>query len=535
MTNAQLSLTLWHRFGRVPVGATVGLLTLMVFASGFGVSRLIWRPSAPTVTNVPLTDYGVALPEGDTTITVSDPLNDPNEIVKFTVTRRGNQITGVPHRTVRLPARAQPSDVTLAFFRAEMTGVYDPASSPSTRANAIRQWLFTRSPNRNGPGLSTRDAREAYLQMRAGVPVLCGNLADIYVGLAQAAGLEARTVSLSLMIRDDRFGADTHVTTEVWLPEFGGWVVQDPTFNCLWEVEGKPASALTLHRALLDHRSIERGPRELPPEKELLNYYIDPRLFFSHLYYEYRVGGELLYYLDRSTEPIDPRESNWIQSDDEELFQSRELAPAAIDLVQGEIAPGIFVQMIKDTLFVHDRRPQRRGIRVRSTSGPVQACAYVHGRAETMGLFDRPNFVRNASLQRASRSEQVADNWSVDGPIEGLTISGGQGVGAGPGGQLYQTFRVEPNRSYVMYALVNVLRGRVEWRLTDPVGKHGSTGRLDPGRIEEVLSDAVVSDGSGQLRVEFTAPEGGGFRVLDVIVCKLPRGNAAEGDVVIRR
>ncbi|MEO6393953.1 MAG: transglutaminase-like domain-containing protein, partial [Pyrinomonadaceae bacterium] len=377
--------------------------------------------------------------------------------------------------------------------------------------------------------------REAYLQMRAGAPVLCGNLADIYVGLAQAAGLTARTVNLGLMIRDERFGADTHVTTEVWLPEFGGWVIQDPTFNCHWEVDGKPASALTLHQALMDHRSIARGPREQPAETELLNYYIDPRLFFSHLFYEYRVGGELLYYLDQATEPIDPRESNWIQSDDEGLFEGLELAPTEIDLVQGEIAPGIFVQMIKGTLYVRDRRPLRRGIRVRSTRGPVQACAYVHGRAETSGIFDRPNFVRNASFQRASRSEQVADNWNVEGPIEGLTISGGQGVGAGPGGQLFQTFRVEPNRSYVMYALVNVLRGRLEWRLTDLVGRHESKGRLDPGRIEEVLSDAVVSDDSGQLRVEFTVPDGGAFRVLDVIVCKLPRGNAVQSDLVIRR
>jgi hypothetical protein len=60
------------------------------------------------------------------------------------------------------------------------------------------------------PGLATRVPREAYEQMRRGNPVLCGNLAEIYVALCEAAGLTARAVGLSVLVRDGLFGIDTH-------------------------------------------------------------------------------------------------------------------------------------------------------------------------------------------------------------------------------------------------------------------------------------------------------------------------------------
>jgi hypothetical protein len=524
MTNAQLSLSLRERFGSVPVSATVVLLTIMVFASGFGLARLFMRQSVPLVTNVPQTDYIVPLPEGTTTITVTDPLLDPDRLVQFTVNRVGSNFDGIPRRTVRVPAREDLPQETVAYFRHELTGILAGVDQPAERANAIREWLFRHSGNRAGTGLETRDPREAYVQMRQGRPVLCGNLADIYVGLCRAAGLNARTVSMSIMIRKDRFGADTHVAAEVWLPEFGGWVYQDPTFNCFWEIDGRPAGALALHQALLAQRPIIRGPKEQPPERELLSYYVDPRLFFSHIYFECRIGRELLYYLDEQTENIDLNERNWLQTDNDSLLQAPGAPDTEVSLDQGEIAPGIFVQLIKGKLFVRDRRPDRRGIRVRSSSGPVQACAYDHWRANDLGVFDRANFVRNGSFQHAAGSAQLADDWSVDGRIDGMTLAGGQGLGVGPGGRLFQRFRVEPNRSYLLYAKVSVARGRVEWRLADPTDVRISRGTLDAGRIDEVLSDAVVSDGSGLLDVEFTAPEGGGFRVLDVIVCEFPRG-----------
>jgi hypothetical protein len=507
----------------------------MVFAAGFGVARLIFKPKSSVVANALLTDFSVTLPEGTTTITVTDPSLEPAELAQITVERHGDSITGVPVRSVHLPAAEPLSPESQAFFRHELAGVYNLDDSPSQKANAIRQWLFDRSANRNGPGLTTRDPREAYSLMMQGKTVLCGNLADIYVGLCRAAGLEARTVSMSLMIRDDQFGTDTHVAAEVWLPEYGGWVYQDPTFNCFWEVDGHPAGAVTLHQALLAKRSINRGPKELSPSRALQDYYVDPRLFFSHIYYEYQVGGALLYYLDEDTECINLRDRNWLQLDDDALFQKTDPSEAEVEVAQGEIAPGIFTQLINGKLFIRDRRLGGHGIRVRSSNGPVLACAYDHWQAGNLGIFDRPNVVRNGSFQRAENSAEIADEWSVAGRIDGMTLVGGQGLGVGPGGKLFQRFLVQPDRSYVMYAKVSVTRGRVEWQLSDSKGARRSRGSLEPGQIEEVLSDTVVSDATGQLEVDFTAPEGGGFRVLDVIVCEIPRGDGTADSLISMR
>lgn len=531
MTNDRLPL----RFGRVPVGATIGLLTMMVFAAGFGVARLLFKPNPNSVTTTLLTDFSVTLPEGTTTISITDPSLEPSELATITVERSGGSISGIPFRSVTLPRKETLSPETVAYFRHELAGIYDSRATPAQKADAIRRWLFDRSGNRSGPGLTTRDPREAYQLMIQGEGVLCGNLADIYVGLCRAAGLEARTVSMSLMVRNHKFGADTHVGAEVWLPEYEGWVYQDPTFNCFWEVDGQPAGALELHHALLGKRTITRGPREQPPAATLQAYYLDPRLFFSHIYYEYQVGGTLLYYIDDDTESIDLREANWLQLDNDALFRKAELGETEFEVNQGEIAPGIFTQLINGKLFIRDRRPGGRGIRVRSTSGPVLACAYDHWQAGNLGLFDRNNWVRNGSFQHAEKSAEIADGWSVAGRVDGMTLAGGQGLGVGPGGRLYQRFTVEPDRSYVMYAKVSATRGRVEWQLADATGARRSHGAIEPGRIEEVLSDTVVSDGSGQLEVAFTAPEGGGFRVLDVIVTEMPRANGRSDSLISMR
>ncbi len=33
------------------------------------------------------------------------------------------------------------------------------------------------------------------------------------------------------MIRDGRFGSDTHAAADIWIPEMGGWIYQDQTFK----------------------------------------------------------------------------------------------------------------------------------------------------------------------------------------------------------------------------------------------------------------------------------------------------------------
>jgi hypothetical protein len=129
--------------------------------------------------------------------------------------------------------------------------------------------------------------------------------------------------------------------------------------------------------------------------------------------------------------------------------------------------------------------------------------------------------VHNGSFNLTGQSDAIAAEWFVDGPVEALAPLGGQGVAAQAGGKLWQRVQVRPNGRYLMYAKVNAVRGSLAWSLSDVSRGMDSRGTLEPGRIREIVSDVVVSQ-SGYLDVVFEVPQGGSFRVMDVIVTELP-------------
>lgn len=503
-----------------------GLLLIAIgftatFMSGFGVALLVRPKAAPQATVVPPTDFDVTLPEGATTITITDPKLGDRQLAHFIVERHGNSITGLPESQKRIAPRLSLSVEDATFFRHELAAVTSPADSVWQRANRIRNWLATSRHSVALPGLATRVPREAYVQMRQGKPVLCGNLAEIYVALCESMGLVARTVGLSLMVRDGTFGSDTHAGAEVWAPELGGWVYQDSTFNCYWEVEGKPASALQLHNALMEGREIKLVAPDSKGAALVRAYYVDPRLFFRHISYEYKAGGPLLYYVDGRLEPLNMRDRYWLQTSDRAVVEALDTNGTTVVERRGEVAPGIFVQLIGNVVFVRDRREDNRGIRVRSSSSTVEVCAYEHWRAEELGIFQGKNLVNNGSFNVSGKSEGLAENWSVSGPIEVLTTMGGQGIAAQAGGRLFQRIAVEPGRRYLMYAKIGVARGSVIWSLADAERGMDSKGLIKASLMSEVISD-IVESRSGYLDISFELPEGGGFRALDVIVTEVP-------------
>jgi hypothetical protein len=180
------------------------------------------------------------------------------------------------------------------------------------------------------------------------------------------------------------------------------------------------------------------------------------------------------------------------------------------------------VQLIGNDLFVRDRREQSAGIRVRSSTGTVEGCSYQHQRAQDLGVFNGTNLARNPSFRLTTRSDQLADEWSVAGPVQAMTITGGQAMAALPGGKLWQRIPVRRNGRYLFYARVSVMRGFVNWTIADPDRGQKSNGTIEPERISEVVSDIVESQ-SGYVDVSFEVPSGGSFRVMDVIVTEAPR------------
>jgi hypothetical protein len=505
----------------VSLKAVAALSLTVAFTAGFGVALLL-RPKAKVqFSNVPPADFRIALPEGETVITITDPRSEPEQLARFVIKRDGSTITGIPQIQKQIAARARLSAQDAAFFRRELGGVVSPSDTLWQRALRIRDWLASGQHRMALPGLATRIPREAYEQMKQGEPVLCGNLAEIYVALCESAGLNARAVGMSLMVRNGFLGNDTHAAAEVWIPEMGGWVYQDPTFNCYWEVDGKPASALQLHDALINGQELKPAPENPRVVSAIKDYYVNPRLFFRHISYEYKAGGALLYYADARLEPLNLRDRNWIQTDSKAAIERLDTDGNTIVERQGEIAPGIFMQLIGNDLFIRDRREQDRGIHVRSSSGAVQVCAYEHRRAEELGIFSGRNFVHNGSFNLTGQSDAIAAEWSVDGPVDALAPLGGQGVSAQAGGKLWQRVQVRPNGRYLMYAKVNAVRGNLTWSVSDVSRGMDSRGMLEPGRIREIVSDVVVSQ-SGYLDVAFEVPQGGSFRVMDVIVTELP-------------
>lgn len=497
------------------------LLLSAAFAGGVWISPYLKKYARLQGSSPPTaTDYDFTLPEGKTVITILDTRLDPELLARLDVDRQGGTIAGVPERIRKIAPRARLSPEDAAFFRHELGSLTAPGISDWQRANRIREWLTTVSRHRGPPGLATRDPRQAYEQMRHGLPVLCGNLAQIYVALCEAAGLTARVVGMVMMARDGQLGRDAHAGAEVWIPQIRGWVYQDPTFNCVWEVDGRPASALMLHDASLEKREITLDPETVQRETASQNY-VDPRQYFRQLSYEYSPGGELVYYADARLEPLSMNDRNWIQTDDRTDIERLDTEGLTIVEQRGEVAPGIYVQVIGDRLFIRDRREHERGIRVRSSTGTVQACAYEHRRAEDLGLFRGANLVRNGSFRFRSVNESLAQDWQVTGPVEAMSILGGQGLAARSGGKLWQRFPVLPGKHYLMYAKLNAVRGDVMWTLGNPDRKAESKGVVEPGGVSEIVSDVVGGEG-GQLVVSFEVPDGGGFRVMDVIVTQAP-------------
>ena len=494
------------------------------FVSGFGLSTY-WRPPNLQIEpKLQIADFRVEVPEGETTIVITSRDSGARELGRLQIQRQGTEIVGVPETVRQISARQSLSEDDLSFFRQELSGVVNPSDSVWSKANKIRMWL-ARQPHRTAmPGLATRIPREAYVQMKRGEPVLCGNLAEIYVALCEASGLTARAVGLSVAVQNGGFGIDTHAAAEVWVQEMGGWLYQDPTFNCYWNIDGKPASALALHDAVMSGKQITFWPRESKVEEGLRDFYIDPRLYFRHISYEYKAGGTVLYYADKRLEPLSLKDKNWIHTSNRLDIQRLDTGGNLVMERRTELAPGIYVELLDGDLFVRDRRERSQGIRVRSSSGAVEGCAYLHQRAEDLGLFNSQNIALNPSFRMTSRSNQLAEGWSVTGPVEAMTVSGGQAMAALAGGRLWQRIKAKPNGRYLLYARVSVSRGLVNWTLGDSARGSKSVGTIEPERISEVVSDVVEST-SGYLDVQFDVPAGGAFRVMDVIVVEAPRFN----------
>ena len=198
---------------RWPIAACI----LISFVGGYGISFVARKDIPLTEARIQIADFRVDIPEGQTVVTITDRGPESEELGRLSIVRHGDKITGVPEIRKSIAPREPLTADDVTFFRGEIQEDVSLDTSPWERANKIRQWLSRRCYRFSYPGLETRVAREAYEQMKDGKPVLCGNLAEMYVAFCEAMGLTARVVGLGVAVQNGLFNVDTHAGAEVWL------------------------------------------------------------------------------------------------------------------------------------------------------------------------------------------------------------------------------------------------------------------------------------------------------------------------------
>src|ERR1043165_5154877 len=111
---------------RIPLVACV----VVSFVIGYGVS-LVSRTATPVAeARIQVTDFRVAIPEGETTVTITSRDIEAQQLGQLTLERRGGSITGIPTVEKRIAPREQLTIEDAAFLRREIGSPVSPFPSP---------------------------------------------------------------------------------------------------------------------------------------------------------------------------------------------------------------------------------------------------------------------------------------------------------------------------------------------------------------------------------------------------------------------
>src|SRR5215813_11729678 len=83
------------------------LCVLASFVVGFGLSFVSRRATLPAEARIQIADFRVAIPEGETVVTITSRDASSEELGKLTIQRQGNTIGGVPEVQRRIEARKE--------------------------------------------------------------------------------------------------------------------------------------------------------------------------------------------------------------------------------------------------------------------------------------------------------------------------------------------------------------------------------------------------------------------------------------------
>lgn len=240
-----------------------------------------------------------------------------------------------------------------AFFASEFS---DVAREPTldgalelAEAVAARAWVVPMTEREGRALANDGSARRIYEDIRNGDRFNCQSLATVFAAASRAKGFRVRRIDLSA-----RWGMpnEGHSIAEVWSEADGTWVAVDPTFGMRLEVDGRPASAIAVHRVVVAGQYERIGVVRRPeaPGLEPWSYAVNPLLFFRHVYL--RVDGGPWLTFAGPDEPLGPvGQTGVLQVSDPAPFLAG-LERIVVPERRSEIGHGIVAQVLVGELHV---------------------------------------------------------------------------------------------------------------------------------------------------------------------------------------
>jgi hypothetical protein len=149
-----------------------------------------------------------------------------------------------------------PKNPQLLEMRREFAidAVVAGARNDYERLRRLAHWVSTRWEHSPNQMASKSDPLTILREAQKGGRFICREYAIVMAGVAAAYGMPARVVNL--MPRDVETRSEAHSVAEVWLDEFGKWVLADGQYGAIGEVDGVPLSAIELQAALAADRKV---------------------------------------------------------------------------------------------------------------------------------------------------------------------------------------------------------------------------------------------------------------------------------------
>jgi len=122
------------------------------------------------------------------------------------------------------------------------------------RLRRLTHWVSTRWEHSPNQMASKSDPLTILREAQKGGRFICREYAIVMAGVAAAYGMPARVVNL--MPREVETRSEAHSAAEVWLDEFGKWVLADGQYGAIGELDGVPLSGIELQAALAADRTV---------------------------------------------------------------------------------------------------------------------------------------------------------------------------------------------------------------------------------------------------------------------------------------